>query len=264
VRLAGRRLQLPRRSGAAVTAAQAHPNILGAVAALHTLATGWQWLAALLEPGTPIPTGSHMSPATRARLGRLSRAERADLSATLRRGLTPAGTGCVPVVLAVLQAQVAAHDTMLDAAWLVSSALRGERMLAFTVPAGGDDARVRQAVGYLAVGLKRISPDLADDIGGDLDKVGQQVAAVTGGRPNAYDLRGAGASCPACGGRWLVARTFGTDDATVGCERPGGCRCYGLDCGCRRPGRTPGLKHIWPAAEFEQLDRLLVRQGVAA
>jgi hypothetical protein len=188
VRLAGRRLQLPRRSGAAVTAAQAHPNVLGALSALHDLVDQYQWLADLLEPGTP---------------DRRSR---------------PA--------------------------------------------AGGDGRRFGRAVEYLRVGLRLIDPTLAGLLGTDLNAAAQLAAQATGAAPVRQDF-GHGA-CPACGRRSLVAQTISTaDPAIITCTRPD-CRCRGIDCLCRRPLRTTGLRHIWPSDEFGQLRAVLDRQQVAA
>lgn len=236
-------------------AAQLHPNILGAIAALHDLRDQWQWLADLLEPGTPDRRSRHLTPAAKANLNRLHRAERADLTETRRQGLAPRGASPAPLRIAVLDAQIIALATATDAAWAASSALRTRPMLAYVMPIGDDHRRFEAAGEYLTVTLALIHPDLAGSIGTDLDAAARTARTATGAGPGRKPLA---ATCPACGRRSLVATTYDTDDAIVTCDR-GDCRCRGVDCLCRRPQRSPGGKHMWAAAEFGQLDRLLSR-----
>jgi hypothetical protein len=239
---------------------QAHPNTLGALAALHSLAEAWPWLADMLEPGTPIRTRRVLGPAARAQLIRRAQAERVDLVETQRQGLAPVGATPAPLRVAVLNAQAVAVGAVVDAAWVVSSALRRQPMLAFTIAGSGYQERFRAAVEYLRVTLRLIDPDLAGAIGVELDRADRQARAACGIAP---DRRRFGdVACPACGRRSLVIRTLGTDSAAVECDR-GDCRCRGVDCLCRQPARSRncGARHMWDAAEFGQLDRLLTRSA---
>jgi hypothetical protein len=246
----------------AVAAAQAHPNVLGALSALNDLADQYQWLADLLEPGTPDRRSRHVTPAARAVAARQHRAERTDLAETLRHGHAPSAPSAAPLSMRVLYAQVAAAEAVTDAAWTVSSALRRRPMLAYVPAAGGDGRRFGRAVEYLQVGLRLIDATLAGMLGTDLNAAAQLAAQATGAAPVRQDF-GHGA-CPACGRRSLVAQTISTaDPAIITCTRPD-CRCRGVDCLCRRPLRTTGLRHIWPSDEFGQLRAVLDRQQVAA
>jgi hypothetical protein len=237
---------------------QLHPNILGALSALADLADQHRWLADLLEPGTPQrrPT-IRLSAATRALLDRQTRAERKDQVETARQGLAPRGPGKTPVVLTVLDVQMQAVAEVMHAAWQVTSAL-ATHPDASPYRGGGhtDEARFAVAVDYLRDALALVHPDLAGDIGRTLNGVAQLAERATGHAPSRHDLAD---NCPACGDRFLQVTTWGTDDAVVSCR----CKCWGRDCGCKRPGRLPDARHVWRRDEFGPLTELL-RRGEAA
>lgn len=237
---------------------QQHPNILGALAALADLADQQRYLADLLEPGTRAPRNTpRLSPAARAQLNRQTIAERRDQVETARQGLAPRGPGKTPVVLGVLDAQLQAVETVMHAAWLVTDALHTHPD-AHPYRGGGtnDGARFTIAVGYLEQALPLVPPELAGELGRQLNGVAKLCEQVTGHAPSRHDLAD---DCPACGDRFLQVTTWGTDDAVVTCR----CRCWGRDCGCKRPGRIPDIRHLWQASEFDQLTKLL-RRGEAA
>lgn len=237
---------------------QLHPHILGALSALADLADQHRWLADLLEPGTPQrrPT-VRLSAATRAQLDRQTRAERKDQVETARQGLAPRGQGKTPVVLTVLHVQMLALEVTMDAAWQVTSTLATQAD-ADRYRGGGhtDEQRFGVAADYLRDTLALVHPDLAGDIGHTLDVVAALAKQATGRAPLRHDLAD---DCPACGGRFMQVTTWGTDNAVVTCR----CKCWGTHCGCKRPGRQPGAKHVWQRDEFGPLV-LLLRRGEAA
>jgi hypothetical protein len=244
-----------------VTGAQQHPNILGALSALADLADQYRWLNDLLAPGTPSRRTPHLTPAARAIIARQIRAERADQTATLQAGALPTGGSPAPLRLGVLNAQLAAHATAHDTALRASSHLRTRPMLAYAAATwrGSDGQRFGRAVEYLTVALRLVSPELAAELGADLNTAARLCAQVTGSAPQRGEF--AYGPCPACGRRSLESQTVAAHKpALIMCVRPD-CRCRGFDCLCRRPGRVPGLRHIWPSTEFGQLAR---RLGVAA
>lgn len=234
----------------------AHPNILAATAALNQLRQSWAWLADHIEPGHATPTRRTMGVAARIQRDKQIRAERKDLVTQLRAGLSPAGASPAPLVVSTLDAQVLALAAVMDAAWLVTSALRTRGpMLAYSPAVGSDDDRFDGAAAYLKVTLRLVTPELAGTIGTDLDTADRLARAVTGCGPDQRRLNG---ECPACGRRGLDAEVSAADrrDWTVECSRRD-CLCRGVDCMCRRPVRYPGARHRWAFGEFGQLDRLL-------
>lgn len=77
------------------------------------------------------------------------------------------------------------------------------------------------------------------------------------------DRRVIHAPCPACGNRDLYAEVSAENPAawTVRCGQDG-CRCTGPDCGCGRPVRWSGRRHLWPASEWDAPGGLADRLGV--
>lgn len=240
---------------------QIHPNILGARAALGDLEDQHQWLADLLEPGTRrARTTPRLTAATRALLNRQTRDERRDQVESMRKGLAPRGPSPAAVVLDVLHVQLVALDTVMDAAWRVTSALHTHPD-GYPYRGGGsnDAQRFTAAASYLHHTLPLVHPELAGELGSVLHAVAKLAEQVTDHGPKRHDLEDA---CPACGDRFLTVTTWGTDDAVVTCTRRD-CRCHGRDCGCKRPDRMPGRQHMWQASEFDQLLTRL-REGEAA
>lgn len=239
--------------------AQQHPNVLGALSALADLADQYRWLADLLEPGRQSrrPPAA-ISPAARAQQARQHRAERQDLAATLRSGLKPTGTGKTPPDLHVLDVQILALTTVMDAAWRCTDHLRSHPD-ARRYSGGGhnDGARFTIAAGYLGHALPHASAVLAGELGDALNQAYQVAWAVTGAKPTRSNFdRG---PCPACGRDTLRVQTTTIYEAALILCSQADCRCRGLDCLCRRPGRTPELRHIWHDGEFGQLKAVLRR-----
>lgn len=240
---------------------QAHPNILGALAALHDLADQHRWLGELLEPG---PTGrrprASLTPAGHALLNRQARAEKADLVETRRQGLAPRGASPAPLNLDVLAAQIGAVEAVMHAAWRTTSALH-TMADAPRYTGGGhtDQARFDIAFSYLTPAILLVDPDTAGDLEAGLNEAARTARIVTRAEPDRADFNHG--PCPACGRRSLVLQTVTTfDPALITCTRPD-CRCRGIDCLCRRPGRQHGQRHIWPSAEFGQLRVTLERRA---
>lgn len=241
--------------------AQAHPNILGALAALHDLADQHRWLGELLEPG---PTGrrprASLTPAGHALLNRQARAEKADLVETRRQGLAPRGASPAPLKVAVLDALIQAGTAAVRAAWLTTDHLH-RHPDAPRYRGGGDttDTQFQAAFSYLGAALPLVIPDLAGHLEAELNEAARTARRVTGAEPDRADFNHG--PCPACGRRSLVLQTVTTfDPALITCTRPD-CRCRGIDCMCRRPGRQHGQRHIWPSTEFEQLKATLERRA---
>lgn len=241
---------------------QIHPNILGALAALGDLADQHQWLGDLLEPGTAVRHAPRLSPAGRAQLDRQTRAEKRDQVESARQGLAPRGQSKAPVVLSVLNAQLQALEAVMDAAWRCTSALHTCPDAPPPYRGGGADdlGRFAAATTYLQTALVLVHPELAGELGRDLNAEAKRCEAVTGSAPTRTDLH---VSCPACGRRSLQAHTTTVfEHALITCTRSD-CRCRGVDCMCRRPARTPGLRHIWGSDDFDQLKRLFDKQEAA-
>lgn len=238
-----------------------HPDNDRAVVALSRVTAAWDWLDVSLEPG-PATTGrTVLSDAHRARLDRLARAERADRHATIQAGYTPDVPSPAPLRIAVLDAQVAVLDTIVNCAWWCTSALRARGpMLAWT-PYGEAPARFRGAASYLNVAVRLVSPQLAAEVAGQLDQADRSARAAAGVGP---DRRALGADCPACGRRALEAEIGPVDQREwyITCRRD--CRCQGINCGCRLPLRYAGMAHIWPSRRFPELAELLRRLEVPA
>lgn len=238
--------------------AQVHPNVLGALSALADLTDQHRWLADLLEPGRRQRTARPaMSPAARAVADRQAKAERRDQVATLKAGLKPSGASKAPLDLGVLDIKMLVETTAHDSAIICGSVLRNEPMMAYAAAHmhGTDEQRYHHAVAYLLVALRRIPPDLAGERGTELAHAAWLGQQATGKAPDRRNFRHG--PCPACGRDSLLVQTVSSEQpALVMCGRPD-CKCRGLDCLCRRPFRTPGVRHVWGSDEFEQLRRRL-------
>ncbi len=105
--------------------------------------------------------------------------------------------------------------------------------------------------------LPRI-PDagLVGDVLKTLDWADHRARAVAG---VGEDRRLIKAPCPACGRRGdLVAEVSDPDPGNwvARCDSPL-CLCTGGGCGCQRPVRKVGRRHLWPAGEWAALAELL-------
>jgi hypothetical protein len=240
--------------------AQLHPNVLGALSALADLSDQHCWLDDLKEPGRRQRTARpSLTPAAKAVLDRQARAERRDQVETLRAGLKPSGGSAAPLDMSVLYAQMHAREVAHDTAIIASSALRTRPMLAYAAAHGHgtDEARFARAVSYLQVALRLVSPELAGQLGADLNSAANLCHLVSGHHPDRRPFREG--PCPACGRDGLQVQTTGTEEpALIFCPKPD-CKCRGIDCLCKRPFRMPGREHVWRSDEdeFEQLKRRL-------
>jgi hypothetical protein len=82
-----------------------------------------------------------------------------------------------------------------------------------------------------------------------LERADAAVRAALGIGPDRRLLPG-DPPCPACGRTTLRAEVSSLDerDWTISCATD--CRCTGVQCTCRRPGRTPDDPHLWPVEEY--------------
>jgi hypothetical protein len=243
---------------------QLHPNILGALSALADLADQHRWLAEHLEPGPQRRHARTLGPAARISLNRLHRAERADLTETLRAGLYPFGTGRAPINLDASGASALGRDVTVDAAWLCLDAIHThpDAPPAYTCPGVDEAEQFDHAVTYLRDALLLVHPDLAGTLGAALNAAANMCGHVTRSGPDRTPLPGF--CCPACGVRSLKAQTTSMfEEAIITCSRSD-CRCRGVDCLCRKPTRAPLQRHMWRSDEdprFAQLAALLGRQA---
>lgn len=248
--------------------AQQHPNVLGALSALADLAYQHRWLEDLKEPGRRQRTARpSMSAAAKAIADRQARAEKADQTATLKAGLKPSGGSAAPLDIGTLNAQMVAEITAHDAAIIASSELRREPMLAYPAALHGTNSqRFALAVAYLRVALCRVSVESAGQLGSELAAAARLCETAADHKPDRRPFLWG--PCPACGIDRLESQTDATrgDFATatpafVMCVPS--CKCRGFDCLCRRPVREPGLRHMWPSAEFGQL-KARIEEAMAA
>jgi hypothetical protein len=236
-----------------------HPHQLAAIAALSALRHAHPLLAAQARAeaySSPIPRRTRtVAPSERQQAARavLLRSERGDRVHGARAGLAPAGASPAPVRAALLDAQVAAETLIGMLCWDVADLLRHQ-------PPPYVDARrahIRYSTfdarcAYLASGVRWVPPAQADRIARQLARADRTVRAVLGIGPDRRPLPG-DRVCPACGQTTLRAEISSPDerDWTIACLPPTGrCECLGSQCSCRRPGREPGLAHIWPAEEY--------------
>lgn len=233
-----------------------------AVVAVGRLRESWPWLGDLVEPGRARRTQHHLTDTGRALLNRLVLAERSERALLAQQGLKPSGASGAPVNVAAVDAMVTIQGILDDTAWRVTSALRLRDGMGYRQVGRTGDQRVTAALDYLAVMLPHV-----DDIGtvtdasirlAAADRLARRVAGVDS------DRRHLATACPACGRRSLYAEIGSPNhqEWAVLCGRDD-CRCRGIDCACRRPGRCYGTPHLWPEKEWTQLAAVLTRRDAA-
>lgn len=238
------------------------PENLAAVAALSSLRDAYPRLRDVIEGEAygarqarkPVV---RLSPAALAAQDQLVRAEREGRAYSARAGIKLSAPGSrAPVRPALVDAQEHAHMVVIDQCWIASSSLeRRHPMLSWGPPRLSDEAAGYRAdpwhlaVSYLAVAAHLLTPTYAAALAKALTPVDRQIRNAAGLADIRIPLPGH-PDCPACGRAALrIDITSPNDrDWTVTC-RPD-CLCTGSQCACGRPGRTPGQRHMWPAAQF--------------
>lgn len=177
------------------------------------------------------------------------RAERADREHAERYRALPAAP--VPANLALVDAEVDAHATVVATIWAVRSDLRQWSRIVPDIP-----APFHGKLSWLTGGLGYTSPDVVDQAARDLTTTARRLTTVLGRRLD-DDWNPNGRRCPACTQRSLFAWTVSTDtrEWTVECRgqvtddrgHVNPCRCTGTDCPCDRPGARERSHHLWPA-----------------
>lgn len=229
-----------------------------AIALVGRIREAWAWLADTAEPGPARYVERHLSDTARVRLDQLVAAERSERVALQRDGLTPTPPTAAPARIGVLDARENVRQGVEDVAWRLSSALRLEPGTTYHRTGRTSDERLYATLDYLAATLLlAVDENLVHDLAARLEACDQAARAAAG---VGADRRSLKTECPACGRRSLVADVGSPRPAewAISCSRPG-CRCRGVDCGCNRPTRYPGARHIWPEREWEQLATLLAR-----
>jgi hypothetical protein len=231
-----------------------HPNNLAATAALNSLRTAWPWLDDVEDATVHVPTNRA------ADTQRPARERPAGTDRTERRH-TGAGASPAPLRVAVADTRALALRTITDCAWLCSSALStikgAPSYLGAWTGAPGTGGRWDIVTGYLGEAIPHITPELARTVGRDLERADRAVRRAAGEGP---DHRPVHAPCPACGRRGTL--TIDLNGNTIACTNTR-CSCTGVDCGCKRPGRQPGQRHLWPATALPHLAQLAGRQIAA-
>lgn len=125
-----------------------------------------------------------------------------------------------------------------------------------------DDAFASWSLSILRGDLGHVAdPELAADALRVLERADRHARrAAQAGDDNQRRLR---AACPACDRRELVAQVGSPkhDEWAVRCMAPL-CVCDGPGCGCGRPVRVRGRRHLWPAREWDSESGLSALLGV--
>lgn len=240
---------------------QEHPNNIIAGAALSSLREAWGWLPDLIDSSARIPrTPATPNAGQRLARARQAAAELADKPALI--GAKPTGGTPAPLRVAAVDAQTFALTTVTEAAYDAQSELRSCHGLKFggpwTMPLG--ETRWTFTCEFLAGSIPHLHPDTATRVGRNLDTADRAIRNLAGvGRT----LRPVHVPCPTCGRLGtLQAETSDPNPErwTFACNGSR-CRCTGIDCPCRRPGRQPGQRHVWPASALPNLDRILGKRA---
>lgn len=202
-------------------------------------------------------------PRRRAALDRwdaLLRTERVERLVNDQAGIHQVGASAGPVDAGLLDAQALAAQALVDAGWLVQSALAGRPLLAWSdgwlVLAAGDHRRARLA--WLTIVVPLLAGAAAVDVAELLAAADRRVRAACQLTP-ADDQEPIATlpPCPACQDRLLIAQVAAptpirwtvvcTGRACI-CRGPGG-PLAGDGCSCRMPTRIAGVRHIWVAGD---------------
>jgi hypothetical protein len=236
-----------------------HPLTLHALTALWALQSARGAIDGVIRDEavqrTPIgpPAGTQTrSSGSLATFGQLLHQERLDRVQAQQQGITQIGASPAPVRAELLDAERVALEAVVDAAWLVASALRRRPLLVY----GAAWALWRadewsRATAYLRLALPHCPPAGARDALEVLDSADAAVRSATRlDRPRR--LVPGNPPCPRCHQRMLRIETSAPrrSDRVVVCTAR--CSCRGEDCTCGMEVRAAGVRHIWPLAQAWQ------------
>lgn len=241
---------------------------------------GWLWL--LVAPGPERRPGRTVDDGQAEVLEARGRSDRAYRELNLRQGLSALAPSAAAARLDVVDAQVAVHGMVSDAARRVAKSLGVSYIGGRTDAVGA----ALDALEWLTVGgpgrpivvdgdgdawRAGALDDLHDNRDRQLlftvhrmlrraDAAARDTAGVV-----AEPVRPIEHRCPACRQRSLQLHHEGRDKSrwTVRCVRRS-CLCAGPGCGCLKRDRRAGLAHVWTRGEMDGPNGLATAVAIAA
>lgn len=238
-------------------------------AACGKLRASWAWLADALEVGNGRRDQRIITDAGRAQRDRQAAAERADRAKLLGTGKLLGGTTRTPVNVNAVDARTVIAEEADAVGWSLADQLRGwvqipyrQRGIPYRPDGRTADATVLGALDYVAANVQHVTD--AAWLGGAYERLVRCDDLATSTAGAGHQRAPMGVECPVCDRRALVwgEPTPTQAEAFVECVSPK-CRCTGVDCPCKLPGRIPGMVHLWTQPRWATLADQLSKQAAA-